>query len=85
MIEYYSDLGIDIFDVEGPFFGDLCYPFSNSHSDIILKDRVLDIYQNYSLCDNGCEYENIDIENITLTCYCQVKADITLKVWLEWL
>ena len=80
MINYYSELGIDIFDIKDPFFNDLCYPFSLSKNDIILKDRVLDIYQNYSLCDNGCEYESIDIENITLTCYCQIKTEINTEI-----
>ena len=60
MISYYSELGIDIFDSEDSFFNDLCYPFSISNSDIILKDRVLNIYQNYSLCDNGCEYDKFN-------------------------
>ena len=80
MIDYYSELGIDIFDIKDPFFNDLCYPFSLSNSDIILKDRVLDIYQNYSLCDNGCQYESIDIKNMALTCYCQIKTQITTEV-----
>jgi hypothetical protein len=70
MIDYYSELGVDIFDREDSFFTDLCYPFSFSDSDIILKDRVLDIYQNYSLCDNNCIYNEINIENKIVTCSC---------------
>ena len=79
-ITYYSQLGIDIFDDKDSFFNDICYPFSDSNSDIILKDRVLDIYQNYSLCDNGCEYDQIDIEEMIITCSCQVKIEINTKV-----
>ena len=80
MISYYSKLGIDIFNNEDSFFNDLCYPFSISNSDIILKDRVLDIYQNYSLCDNVCKYEKIDIENMSVACSCQIKTEINTEV-----
>ena len=80
MIKYYSELGVDIFDSEDSFFNDLCYSFSISNSDVILKDRVSDIYQNYSLCDNGCNYDTIDIENMTVSCTCKVKKEISLDV-----
>ena len=79
-ILYYSELGIDIFNNKDSFFNDLCYPFSISNFDIILKDRVLDIYQNYSLCDNGCEYVDLLIENMTAICSCQVKTEINCEV-----
>ena len=79
-IEYYSELGIDIFDIHDSFFNDLCYPYSILNSDIILKDRVLDIYQNYSLCDKGCQYESIDIEGLTIACYCEVKTEISTEI-----
>jgi len=79
-ISYYSNLGIDIYNGQDSFFNDICYPFSISNHDLILKDRVLDIYQNYSLCDNGCEYDQIDIEALLITCSCQVKMEINTKV-----
>jgi hypothetical protein len=80
MIDYYSNLGIDIFNSKGSFFTDLCYPFSISNSDIILKDRVLDIYQNFSLCDNGCEYDSLNIGNMIASCTCQIKEEINTEV-----
>ena len=80
MISYYSDLGIDIFDINDSFFNDICYPFFISDSDIILKDRVLDIYQNYSVCDNNCDYEQFNIENMSVVCSCQVKTEINTIV-----
>ena len=80
MISYYSDLGIDIFDSNDSFFKDICYPFSISNSDIILKDRVSDLFQNYSLCDNGCEYDEIDIANMSVTCSCPIKTEINTEV-----
>ena len=80
MILYYSELGIDIFNLNDSFFNDICYPFSNSNSDIILKDRISDIYQNYSLCDNNCEYDFIDIESNTVTCNCEIKKEVNTAV-----
>ena len=80
MVNYYSDLGIDIFNSKDSFFNDICYPFSNENSDIILKDRVLDIYQNYSVCDSGCTYDKIDIESMSVTCSCQAKTKIDMEV-----
>ena len=80
MVNYYLDLGIDIFNSKDSFFNDICYPFSNENSDIILKDRILDIYQNYSVCDNGCTYDKIDIESMSVTCSCQVKTEIDMEV-----
>ena len=79
MISYYSDLDIDIYNIEDSFFNDICYPFSDSKSDIILKDRVLDIYQNYSLCESGCIYDKIDIESMTVTCSCEVKTEVDVE------
>ena len=79
MIEHYSSLGIDIFDSKDLFFNDVCYPFSISNSDVILKDRIIDIYQNFSLCENECKYELIDIEKMYVRCSCQVKEEINFE------
>ena len=79
-ISHYSNLGIDILNIKHSFFNDICYPFSNTNSDLILKDRVTDIYQNFSLCDNNCDYDKIDIQNMTIACTCSVKTEINIKV-----
>ncbi len=79
-ISKFSDLGIDIFNDKDSFFNDICHPYSDNDSDIILKDRVLDIYQNYSLCDNGCEYDQINIDLMTVTCSCNIKTEINVQI-----
>ena len=78
-IQHYSSLGIDIFNSKDLFFNDVCYPFSISNSDIILRDRIIDIYQNYSLCDNECKYESIDIERMFIRCSCKVKEEVNFE------
>ena len=76
-IAEFKNKGIDIFQINSSFFNDICYSFSDGDSDIILKDRIADIYQNYSLCDTGCEYESFDIEKLASKCSCKVKQEIS--------
>jgi len=75
-VNYYSKLGIDVFDIKNEFFHDICYPYSERDSDIILKDRVSDIYENYSMCDNNCEYNGINYSTNTIICICNVKTNL---------
>ena len=79
-IKYYSDMGIDIFNINENFFQDICYSYSINKSDIILKDRVVDIYQNYSLCDNNCTYNNINMTSMEIMCECEIKTEINTEI-----
>ena len=74
-INYYSKLGIDIFNIEDEFFNDICYSYSENDSDMILKDRVEYIYENYSICENNCDYEKINLNESIVTCKCSVKTN----------
>ena len=49
------------------------FPYSNSVSDLVLKDRK---YQNYSLCDNNCEYNGIELKENSIACSCKIKTNI---------
>ena len=71
-LSHFSEMGIDILNSSDPFFNDICYTYSDGGSDVILKDRISEIYQNYSLCDSDCEYESFDSENLTISCSCSV-------------
>ena len=75
-ISYYSNLGIDIFNAEDQFFNDICYSYSEGESDIILKDRISDIYENISVCESNCKYNNIDLTENTVSCNCSIKTHI---------
>ena len=64
--------GINIFDINDPFYTDLCYDFENPlKKDIPLNDRVKYLYPNISLCDEGCQYKGINLEDMTSTCDCK--------------
>ena len=51
LISSFQDSNIDIFNINDSFFNDICKSYSDSENDVILKDRIKYIYQNYSLCD----------------------------------
>ena len=40
-----------------------------------LGDRIKYLYQNYSLCEIGCTYNNIDIENMNIACNCKIQGN----------
>ena len=67
-------------DINDDFFNDICYPYSenNSNTDVVLEDRVNDIYQNYSICDSNCEYEKINIEYNLIECNCTIKTNTSI-------
>ena len=43
-----------------------------------LKDRIKQIFQNFSLCEEGCSYEEIDLGNMTVNCNCKVKSSVNI-------
>ena len=80
-ISSFNDLGIDIFNIKDSFFNDLCNSYSSFDNDIILEDRIKYIFKNYSLCENGCEYNNFNIESMLITCECKVKENISTFIY----
>ena len=77
----YKTSGIDIFNINDLFFNDICHPYldSETNNDVVLKDRIKDIYQNYTLCNEGCSYTEINTEYKTVSCNCQIKTNISLE------
>ena len=75
----FKNEGIDIFNINDSFFNDICQSFSDSKNDLVLEDRIKDIYQNYSICDEGCIYNNINFENRTISCDCKVKTNLSVE------
>mgnify|MGYP002624419819 CR=1 FL=1 len=73
----FQELGIDIFNLNDTFFSDICHPYSDSNNDIVLEDRIKDIYLNYTLCEEGCTYNEFNVENTIISCDCKVKTNIS--------
>jgi hypothetical protein len=65
-----SDQGIDAFNRNDKFFNDICHSLKNRSKDIILKDRVTDIYQNVDICQKGCIYNGMNYTLKIANCIC---------------
>ena len=78
-IKKFSNLGVDVFNIKDEFFNDICRPYSDdeTNSDMILSDRVSDIYQNVSLCGDQCDYESFNVEKMSVSCTCKVKLEVS--------
>ena len=44
---------------------------------MILEDRIKYIFQNYSLCEEGCSYNNLDIVTRSIACDCKIQGNIS--------
>lgn len=80
-IASFRDLGIDLFNISDIFFNDICRIYPDFENDIIIEDRLKDLYQNYSLCEEGCTYKGIDTNYRTVTCECNIKGNISMKIY----
>jgi hypothetical protein len=74
-ISEFKENGIDLLNIKDRFFNDLCYSYSDSDNDMILEDRIKYLYQNYSLCESGCTYDYLDIENMNIACNCKIQGN----------
>ena len=80
LIELYEDLqnsGYDLFNIEDPFYNDICSPYkSENGTDVLLSDRKNDYYNNnYTTCQSNCEYSSFNSEYKFLKCECKVIVD----------
>ena len=64
--------GINIFDINDPYYKDICYDFHNPKKrDMALKDRIKETYVNVTICDDGCVNTGIDLINNVASCDCK--------------
>ena len=80
MMELYEDLqnsGYDLFNIDDPFYNDLCSPYkSENGTDVLLSDRKNDYYNNnYTTCQANCQYSSFNSEYKFLKCECKVIVD----------
>ncbi len=69
--EFLSKSHIDSFDPTDNFFNDICFPFTNeNNTDVIIKDRRNDYYQNISFCEKNCYFQQINFTEISIECSC---------------
>ena len=76
-IQIYYSLKDNLLDINDSFFNDICHPYSDSNNDLVLEDRIKYIYQNYSLCDGDCIYNEFNVKYNTILCDCKVKSNLS--------
>ena len=75
--EKFASQGIDVFNIEDPFFNDICFPYESEYgTDVTLSDRVENYYQNVSFCDENCNYEGVNYTTNEAICSCNVQEDL---------
>ena len=69
--------GYDIFNINDPFYQDICTPFNSNGTDILLIDRIDYIYFNEDTkCQSNCQYNKYSMESKYLTCSCSVNEEV---------
>ena len=69
--------GYDMFNINDPFYQDICTPFNSNGTDILLIDRIDYIYFNEDTkCQSNCQYNKYSMESKYLTCSCSVNEEV---------
>ena len=68
--------GYDAFDVNSPFYHDVCSPFTNENgNDVLLDDRRKYYYnENVNLCEKNCTFLEYNTKAKTYSCRCGIKS-----------
>ena len=71
LINAVKDLNYNIFDLNDPFYNDICSVFSYNNTIFSLSERktLLDL-SNENFCMENCNFSNIDTLTLRSICYC---------------
>ena len=75
--EKMKESGYDMFNINDPFYQDICTPFDSlNDTDILLIDRINYIYNNDDTqCQSNCKFSSYSIESNYLNCSCSTNED----------
>ncbi len=62
--------GYDLFNISSDFYTQRCLNYYVNGNDVVIKDRVDDIYQNVSICESNCSFKDYSIETNRSKCSC---------------
>ena len=70
--------GYNMFNINDPFYQDICTPFDSSNeTDILLIDRINYIYHNDDTqCQSNCQFSYYSIESQYIQCSCSTNENI---------
>ena len=64
--------GINIFDLDSPFYNDVCFMYDSPNGkDATPNDRLNTYYPNISLCETGCTPSKVDLNTFEAICTCE--------------
>jgi hypothetical protein len=72
-----KESGYDMFDINDPFYQDICIPFdSGNGTDILLSDRVDYIYNTENTqCQSNCQFSYYSVESKYMNCSCSASQE----------
>ena len=78
LYNYLNDQGYNMFDPNDEFYNDICTPFNSyNNTDVLIRDRKKDFFNNeYSFCEEGCEFDTINTNLNKVKCICEIKKEI---------
>ena len=66
---------INIFDLNDPFYTDICYHFKGLNGkDVPLKIRILSFFPNITLCDDDCTMKGVNLTTMRAICNCKTNS-----------
>ena len=70
-----KEMGYDLFDINSPFYNDICIPYKSPEgTDVLLSDRVNYYYNNDDTsCQSNCKFSEYLMESQYLKCECDSK------------
>ena len=73
--------GINIFDLDSPFYTDVCFMYDSPNGkDATPNDRLNTYYPNISLCETGCTPSKVDLDSFEAICTCEINDIIRGKI-----
>ena len=77
LYEQVKESGYDMFNINDPFYQDICTPFDSSNgTDILLTDRINYIYNNDDTqCQSNCQFSYYSIESQYMQCSCSTNEN----------
>ena len=72
--EKMKELGYNMFDINDPFYTDICTPYKSSgKTDMLLSDRIDYIYNNEDAqCQSNCQFSGYLFDSQYINCTCNV-------------
>ena len=57
----------------------MCLPYDDTKKDLTLKNRIEEIYKNYTFCEKNCIKDKIIFEEMSVLCNCSIKKNIDVE------